>query len=70
MGDALCLQSVANLKLQTTQFSSQFISSINIAVIGGFIVAFPYVFWELWRFIKPAPLPKRVEKAAGAPFSG
>ena len=48
MGDALCLQSVSGLKLQTTQFGSQFISSINISLMGGFIVAFPYVFWELW----------------------
>src|ERR1700753_1009903 len=31
MHDALCLQSVQGLTLQTTQFSSQFISSINIA---------------------------------------
>src|SRR6201991_4689982 len=68
MGDALCLQSVANLKLQTTQFSSQFISSINIAVIGGFIVAFPYVFWELWRFIKPALSPKELKSSRGAIF--
>jgi sec-independent protein translocase protein TatC len=68
MGQALCLQSVAGLKLQTTQFSSQFISSINIAVIGGFIVAFPYVFWELWRFIKPALSPKELKSSRGAIF--
>jgi len=68
MGDALCLQSVSGLKLQTTQFSSQFISSINIAITGGFIVAFPYVFWELWRFIKPALSPKELKSSRGAIF--
>jgi len=68
MGDALCLQSVSGLKLQTTQFSSQFISSINIAIVGGFIVAFPYVFWELWRFIKPALSPKELKSSRGAIF--
>lgn len=68
MGDALCLQSVTGLKLQTTQFSSQFISSINIAVIGGFIVAFPYIFWELWRFIKPALSQKELKSSRGAIF--
>jgi len=68
MKDALCLQSVAGLKLQTTQFSSQFISSINIAVIGGFIVAFPYIFWELWRFIKPALSPKELKSSRGGIF--
>lgn len=66
--DALCLQSVQGLTLQTTQFGSQFISSINIAVIGGFIAAFPYVFWELWRFIKPALSPKELNSSRGAIF--
>ena len=68
MGDALCLQSVSGLRLQTTQFSSQFISSINIAITGGFIVAFPYVFWELWRFVKPALSPKELKSSRGAIF--
>jgi sec-independent protein translocase protein TatC len=68
MKDALCLQSVAGLRLQTTQFSSQFISSINIAIVGGFIVAFPYIFWELWRFIKPALSPKELKSSRGAIF--
>ncbi len=68
MKDALCLQSVKALKLQTTQFSSQFISSINIAIVGGFIVSFPYVFWELWRFIKPALSPKELKSSKGAIF--
>ena len=68
MGDALCLQSVNGLRLQTTQFGSQFISSINIAIIGGFIVAFPYVFWEFWRFVKPALSPKELKSSRGAIF--
>ena len=66
MGDALCLDSVAGLQLQTTQFGSQFISSINIAIVGGFVVAFPYVFWELWRFVKPALSPKELKSSRGA----
>jgi len=68
MKDALCLQSVSGLRLQTTEFSSQFISSINIAIFGGFIVAFPYIFWELWRFIKPALSPKELKSSRGAIF--
>jgi len=68
MGDALCLQSVKGLKLQTTQFSSQFISSINIAITGGFIIAFPYVFWEFWRFVKPALSAKELKSSRGGIF--
>lgn len=53
LGDSLCVP-VVQTKLQATTFGSQFISSISIAFVSGFIIAFPYVFWEFWRFIKPA----------------
>jgi sec-independent protein translocase protein TatC len=68
LGDALCLQSVNGLKLQTTEFGSQFMTSINIGIMGGFIVAFPYIFWELWRFVKPALSPKELKSSRGAIF--
>ena len=58
-GDALCVP-ITNTRLQSTTFGSQFISSISIAFVSGFIVSFPYVFWEFWRFIKPALTPKEV----------
>ena len=48
MGDALCMPP-PNVKMQVTAFGSQFMTSISVSFIGGFIVAFPYVFWELWR---------------------
>ena len=43
LGEALCMPAI-NVKMQTTEFSSQFMSSITIAFVGGFIAAFPYVF--------------------------
>jgi len=67
MGDVLCMPPV-DIKMQTTTFSSQFISSITIAFIGGFIVAFPYVFWEFWRFLKPALSPKELKSTRGSIF--
>jgi sec-independent protein translocase protein TatC len=68
MGDALCLQSIQNLHLQTTSFSSQFISSITMSFWCGFIAAFPYVFWEFWRFVKPALSSKELKSTRGAIF--
>ncbi|TDH20891.1 twin-arginine translocase subunit TatC [Segetibacter sp. 3557_3] len=67
LGDALCMPPI-NIKMQTTTFSSQFMSSITIAFMGGFIAAFPYIFWELWSFIKPALTPKEVKHASGSIF--
>jgi sec-independent protein translocase protein TatC len=59
LGDSLCVP-VVQTKLQATTFGSQFISSISIAFVSGFIIAFPYIFWEFWRFIKPALTPREV----------
>lgn len=66
-GDSLCIP-VVESKLQATTFGSQFISSITIAFVGGFILAFPYVFWEFWRFIKPALTTKELKNTRGAIF--
>lgn len=67
MGDTLCLPA-ANVQLQTTAFGSQFISSITIAFVCGFIIAFPYIFWEFWRFVKPALSPKEIRSTRGSIF--
>jgi sec-independent protein translocase protein TatC len=67
IGDTLCLQA-ANVQLQTTAFGSQFISSITIACVCGFIVAFPYIFWELWRFVRPALSAREIKSTRGSIF--
>lgn len=53
MGNALCMPPV-KINMQSTTFGGQFISSISLSFIVGFIIAFPYIFWEIWRFVKPA----------------
>ncbi len=67
IGDTLCLPA-ANVQLQTTAFGSQFISSITIAFVCGFIIAFPYIFWELWRFVKPALSAREIKSTRGSIF--
>ncbi len=53
LGEALCMPPV-NIPLQGNTVSGPFMSAISISMIGGLILSFPYIFWELWRFIKPA----------------
>ena len=36
-----------------------------IGFIGGFILAFPYIFWEFWRFVRPALSDKELKKTRG-----
>jgi sec-independent protein translocase protein TatC len=58
-GDALCLKSI-NIEMQTTTYGGQFLGTISISLIGGFIAAFPYIFWEFWLFVKPALKPNEL----------
>jgi sec-independent protein translocase protein TatC len=53
IGDALCMPPV-NIPLQFTTVNGPFVAALNISMIGGFIAAFPYIFYEIWKFIKPA----------------
>lgn len=43
--------------IQVRKLYEQFNVSISIAVFGGILISFPYVIWEIWRFISPALLP-------------
>ncbi len=65
--DVLCLQDF-NIEFQNTQLSGQFMMSFSTSFMVGFIVAFPYVFWEFWRFIKPALKPSELKYARGIVF--
>jgi sec-independent protein translocase protein TatC len=67
LGDKLCLPP-ANVELQTTTFGGQFISSITMSFVCGFILAFPFVFWEVWKFIKPALKPEELKNTSGSIF--
>ncbi len=53
LGDSLCMPPV-KVTLQSTTFGGQFLSSISMSFVGGIIVAFPFVFWQVWSFVKPA----------------
>lgn len=63
----LCINSQP-FGLQTVKMAEQFAMHIIVSLVGGFIVAFPYVFWEFWRFIKPAMYDKEKQTASGAVF--
>ncbi|MEY4727705.1 MAG: twin-arginine translocase subunit TatC [Bacteroidota bacterium] len=67
MGDSLCMPPM-KLSLQVTSISGTFMSSITIAVVGGLLVALPFVFFEIWKFIKPALKPSELKYTRGIIF--
>ncbi|SFT68585.1 Sec-independent protein translocase TatC [Lishizhenia tianjinensis] len=48
----LCVE-VTPVKAQGLKMTSQFSYALLISFLGGFIIAFPYVFYQLWSFVKP-----------------
>ena len=43
-----------NVELFNNKMAGQFMLHIKSSIIGAFIIAFPYLIWELWLFVKPA----------------
>jgi sec-independent protein translocase protein TatC len=65
---ALCMKGLT-IQMQSTGVATQFSTFISVMMIGGIVIAFPYIFWEFWRFIKPA-LPRRTAKYQRSYFLG
>ena len=64
---ALCIDELP-FTIQSRQMTGQFTMHMTSSVVIGFIVAFPYVFWEIWRFISPGLYDKERNAARGAVF--
>jgi sec-independent protein translocase protein TatC len=54
--------------LQALNPTQQLMTAIWSSLILGFILAFPYVLWEIWRFISPGLLEKERKKSRGFIF--
>ncbi|MRR21141.1 twin-arginine translocase subunit TatC, partial [bacterium] len=54
------------IELISIKMSGQFTTHINISLVAGLILAFPYVFWEFWSFFRPALYEKERKYARGA----
>lgn len=72
LGDLVGMEAVkinqVPLKMQSIKIAGQFSTHIMVSIIAGFIVASPVVFYEFWRFIKPALYDKEQKHAGGAVF--
>jgi sec-independent protein translocase protein TatC len=64
---ALCIDDLP-FTIQSRQMTGQFSMHMTSSLVVGFVVAFPYVFWEFWRFISPGLYDKEKNAARGAVF--
>lgn len=65
--DVLCLDPM-QITFQNTELPGQFMMSFSVSFMLGFIIAFPYVFWEIWKFIRPALKNTELKFAKGIVF--
>lgn len=63
----LCIKSL-DFKIQSIGVGDQFTMGLTSSIIVGLIFAFPYAFWEIWRFIKPGLKASERKSARGAVF--
>ena len=52
-----------NVELFNNKMAGQFMLHIKSSVVGAFILAFPYLIWKLWCFVKPALPPEQRRKS-------
>lgn len=66
--EALCITEIP-FKIQSRYMMGQFTMHLTSSVIMGFIFAFPYIAWEIWRFIRPGLHSNERKYSRGAVFS-
>lgn len=50
--------------------ASQFMTHISVSFWAAFVVAFPYIIYELWKFVRPALYPNEIRNLRTAFVSG
>ncbi len=66
--DGLCVEEIP-MKIQSRFLMGQFTMQLTASFVIGLCVAFPYVVWELWSFVKPGLYSKEKQSSRGAVFS-
>ncbi|WP_242921837.1 twin-arginine translocase subunit TatC [Pontibacter liquoris] len=64
---ALCIDKLG-FTIQSREMSGQLTMHIMASLIIGLACAFPYAFWEIWRFIRPGLYSQERKSSEGAVF--
>ena len=67
LGADYCVKEI-NFNIINTDMAGQFTLQINSSLLMGLVLGFPYLLYELWRFIKPGLTDKERTSASGFVF--
>jgi sec-independent protein translocase protein TatC len=59
----LCFKEL-NIVFLNTELFGQFMAQIQVSLVLGLVASFPYVIWEIWRFVRPALSEKEAKKSS------
>lgn len=65
--ESFCMKDI-HMKFQNNAVTGQFMMSLSVSMMLGFVLVFPYILWEIWKFIKPALKPTEIKMARGIVF--
>jgi len=64
LGESMCIVppdfAIANFSMM-----GEFMAHMQISLIIGFVISFPYILWEFWRFIRPGLFEKEIRTTQG-----
>jgi sec-independent protein translocase protein TatC len=60
--DSICITEL-NFIIQNTEMEGQVNIFVWMCLLAGFILSFPYILWEIWKFISPALYEKERKNA-------
>jgi sec-independent protein translocase protein TatC len=63
----VCVDQI-HVDFQSTTLAGQFSYALMMSIMGGVVLAFPYIFYQLWSFIKPALKGNEKDMAKGIVF--
>ena len=66
-GEAFCIKEMP-FRIQSRTMSGQFSAHLWTSITAGFIVGFPYILYEFWRFVSPGLLKNERKNARGFIF--
>jgi sec-independent protein translocase protein TatC len=67
LADFICF-APPDFQIIPREFGEKFFTHLKVSFWLGLVISFPYIFWEIWRFIKPGLYKNEQEAARGMVF--
>lgn len=63
----VCIEEIP-VRMQSTTVAGQFTYAISMSLLGGVVLGFPFIFYQIWAFIRPGLKFKEKKMAKGIVF--